>query len=109
MTANDRVSLFIHELCQMDRFGGRCIRLDIGAWEVLDVAQWTEEQTTALRHRFPSIATQIVANRKSLSGFAIQLRAQRASHAWTSLLVCAILIAANAALAQTLASSNLAV
>jgi hypothetical protein len=55
MTATDKVTPFIQELCCMDRFGGRCVRLDHTTWEVHDVHQWTEEQCARLRQRFPSI------------------------------------------------------
>jgi hypothetical protein len=97
--ASDKLTPFVQELCQMDRFGGRCVRLDSAAWEVHDVQQWTEEQAVRLRGRFPSIEARVVANRKSLSGFSILLTQQRVSQAWTSLLVTAVLVAVNTALA----------
>ena len=96
---NDRLTPFLQDLCQMDRFGGRCVRLDPASWEVHDVQQWTEEQSGRLRSRFPSVEARVVANRKSLSGFSILLTMQRVSQAWASLLVTAVIIAANAALA----------
>ena len=86
----------------MDRFGGRCVRLDGTSWELYDIQQWTEDQSNRLRGRFPSIEARIVANRKSLSGFSVLLNLQRVSQAWASLLVTAVLVAANAALAVTL-------
>jgi len=102
MTTADKVTPFIQELCRMDRFGGRCVRLDHATWEVHDVHQWTEEQCARLRHRFPSIEAKVVANRKSLSGFSILFTMQRVSQAWASLLVTAMMVAASAALAVSL-------
>ena len=99
---SDKVAPFMHELCQMDRYGGRCTRLSHDQWEVLDVQQWTEEQTALLQARFPSLTARIVANRKSLSGFSIVLDAHSASHIWSALVVCAAMMAANAALASTI-------
>ena len=101
-TNNDRITPFVQELCQMDRFGGRCVRLDSTSWELYDIQQWTEDQSNRLRGRFPSIEARIIANRKSLSGFSVLLTLQRVSQAWASLLVTAVLVAANAALAVTL-------
>ena len=98
---NDKVTPFIQPLCQMDRFSGRCIRLDSSTWEVHDVQQWTEDQSTRLRCQFPSIEARIVTNRKSLSGFSVLLTLQRVSQAWAALLVTAIIVAANAALAAS--------
>ena len=100
--SSDRVSPFIYELCRMDRFGGRCLRLDGSSWEVLDVQQWTEDHATALRHRFPRVSAKVVANCTSLTGFSILLQTHRASHAWTSLLVCATMIASCAGLVWTM-------
>ncbi len=99
---SDKLTPFIQELCQMERFGGRCIRLDNATWEVHDVQQWTEEQCAQLRHRFPSVEARVVANRKSLSGFSILFTMQRVSHAWASLLVTAVIVATSAALAVSL-------
>jgi hypothetical protein len=90
--ANDQVVPFVYELCRMDRFGGRCVRKDFGVWEVIDIHQWSEEQVIALRHRFPSISAHIEANRNSLGGFCVILHQHRASHAWTALLVCAVMV-----------------
>ncbi len=101
--ADDKVTPFMHELCQMDRFGGRCTRLNRDAWEAMDVQQWTDDQATALRRRFPSINARVVSNRNSLSGFSIALRVERASAVWTSLLVCAVIMATGAAIAKALA------
>ena len=98
----DRVLPFIRELCCMDRFGGRCTRLDYETWEINDIAQWTETHTAGLRRRFPSIEARVVSNHKSLSGFSIMLHQQRASHAWVSLLVTAALTASIAAAVYTL-------
>lgn len=99
----DKVTPFIQTICQTDRFGGRCVRLDQGAWEVLDVYQWTEDQTAALQNRFPSLSVKIAANRKSLSGFSVLLHVQSVSHAWSSLLMCAVIVATNAAVARAIA------
>ena len=90
--ANDRVTPFIHELCKMDRFGGRCVRKEFGIWEVYDINQWSEEQAVALHQRFPSISARVEANRRSLGGFSVRLQQHRASHVWVSLLVCAIMV-----------------
>jgi len=104
MAADDKVTPFMHELCQMDRFGGRCMRLDRDSWEAMDVPHWTDDQAMALRSRFPSINAQVASNRDSLSGFSIALRVERASVVWTSLLVCVVLIAGGAAIARAVAS-----
>lgn len=98
----DKVTPFIRDLCQMDRFGGRCVRLDASSWEIHDIQQWTEDQSNRLRQRFPSIEARVIANRKSLSGFSILLTLQRVSQAWASLLATAIIIAANTALVVSL-------
>ena len=97
---SDKVSDFVRDICHMDRFGGRCTRNDIGAWEITDITQWTEEQHTALRKRFPRIAAKVVANRKSLSGFSVILRSHKVSHAWISLLVCAVMVTSITALSR---------
>ena len=55
-----------------------------------------------MRGMVESIEARIIANRKSLSGFSVLLTIQRVSQAWASLLVTAVLVAANAALAVTL-------
>ena len=99
---DDKVTPFIQDLCQTDRFGGRCNRLDNATWELHDIQQWTEEQALRLRARFPSIEVRVVANRRSLSGFSILLSLQRVSQAWASLLVTAVIVAASAALAANL-------
>ena len=99
----DKVGVFMHGLCQMDRYGGRCLRPDEGVWEIHDVAQWTEEHAAAVRATFPSLSVRVAACRKSLSGFSVVLSLQRSSHVWTSLLVCAGMVAAMGALAQGLA------
>jgi hypothetical protein len=90
MTTIDRVSLFVHDLCRMDRFGGRCVRKSLCEWEVLDINQWSEEQAVALHQRFPSISARVEANRKSLGGFSVVLQQQRSSHTWISLVICGI-------------------
>jgi hypothetical protein len=99
----DRVGVFLHELCQMDRYGGRCARPDDGVWELFDVSQWTEAHGDAVRASFPSLSVRVVTCRKSLSGFSVVLSLQRSSHVWTSLLVCAVMVAAMGALARGLA------
>jgi hypothetical protein len=98
----DRISEFMHELCRMDKLGGRCVRLDNGSWEVMDINQWTEEQHTTLRCKFPRVVAKVIANRKSLSGFSVLLQVHRVSHAWVSLLVCTIMVTSIAALSKAL-------
>jgi len=98
----DRITAYLHELCQMDRYGGRCIRLDNDTWQILDVSRWTEEQTQTLHARYPSLTAKIVTNRASLSGFSILLHLSRASAVWTSITVTVMLIATVAAIARTL-------
>ena len=78
----------------MDRFGGRCVRKEMCVWEVLDINQWSEEHVIALHQRFPSISAHVEANRKSLGGFSVMLHQHRSSHAWVSVLVCAVMISA---------------
>jgi hypothetical protein len=77
----------------MERLGGRCLKVDDGAWEVYDVAHWTEEHAATLHRRFPSISQSIVSCRKSLSGYCIILQLQRSSHVWTSLMVAGVMVA----------------
>jgi len=89
----EQVIPFLQDLCEMQRFGGRCVRTDFGCWEIFDIAQWSEEHSTALRKRFPSIAPRVVSCRKSLSGFSVVLQIQKSSHAWTSVLVLAVMAA----------------
>ena len=89
--ASDQVTLFMHDLCRMDRFGGRCVRKDVGVWEVLDIQDWTEEQVIALHQRFPSISARVEANRKSLGGFCVVLNRHSSSHSWISVLVCTVM------------------
>ena len=84
----------------MDRHGGRCTRVDPDVWEIMDTPQWTEEQHTALRCRFPRVAAKVIANRKSLSGFSVVLQMHKVSRAWVSLLVCAIMVATVAAMSR---------
>jgi hypothetical protein len=55
---------------------------------------------TALHNRFPAISARVVANRKSLSGFTVVLQHQTASHTWTSVLVCSVMIAVMAAVVK---------
>ena len=90
--STDKVTAFIHTLCCMDRYGGRCLRINDCTWEVLDIEQWSETQHAAVRARFPQIAAKVTTNRKSLSGFSVLLRLQKAPRMWTSLLVCAVMI-----------------
>ena len=98
--AGNQVIPFMHELCRMDRFGGRCVQKDAGVWEVLDINHWTEEQVVALHQRFPSISVHVEANRKSLGGFCVVLRQHRASHAWVAVLVCAVMSSVVVSLAR---------
>lgn len=98
--STDKVSAFIHTLCDMNRHGGRCVRSNDCTWEVLDVEQWTESQQMAVRARFPQIAAKVTANRKSLSGFSVLLRLQKAPHMWTSILVCAVMMTVTATIAS---------
>ena len=88
----DPVSIFIHDLCHTDRFGGRCIRTNDFTWEVLDIEKWTEYHQESLKGKFPRITSNITTNRKSLSGFSIVLSMQRVSHVWLSLLTCAVIM-----------------
>ena len=90
---------FIHDLCQMDKYGGRCVR-GPDSLQVHDVAQFTEEQASALRARFPAVTVRIVANRASLSGFSILLHRNRGGLVWTSILIAAVLIAVVAAVTK---------
>lgn len=90
--AGDQVTPFIYTLCQMDRFGGRCVRKDSGVWEVLDINVWSEEYVVALHQRFPSISARVEANRNSLGGFCVVLQKHRASHAWIAVLVCGVMV-----------------
>ena len=92
--SSEQVSTFIHKLCQMDRFGGRCIRISESAWEILDIEHWSEYQQASLQSTFPRIAAKVTSNRKSLSGFSVLLRLQRAPHMWTSMLICAVMMTA---------------
>lgn len=103
--STDKIASYLQELCRMDRFGGRCIRLNNDTWEILDVSQWTEGQTQSLRARYPSLSAKIIANRSSLSGFSILIRFNRASVVWTSITVSVILIATITAIARTVAVS----
>ena len=84
--------MFMHDLCRMDRFGGRCVRQDVGVWEVLDIQHWSEEQVIALHQRFPSVSARVEANRKSLGGFCVVLNRHSSSHAWISVLVCTMMV-----------------
>jgi hypothetical protein len=104
--SSDKVASFIHDLCRMDRFGGRCRRVDQGRWEVDDIERWDENHYTALHHRFPTISACVVANRKSLSGFTVVLRHQTASHLWTSALICTVMLAVMAAVVKVGRSSH---
>jgi hypothetical protein len=90
--AGDQVTPFIHDLCRMDRFGGRCVRKDSSVWEVLDINLWTEDHVIALHQRFPSISASVEANRNSLGGFCVVLQQHRASHAWIAVLVCCVMV-----------------
>ncbi len=96
----DRVAPFLHDLCSMDRLGGRCARLDDSTWELNDVAQWSDAQACRLRARFPALEATIMANRRSLSGFTVVLQRRRAPHAWVSLLAAGVLIAVHAAVVK---------
>jgi hypothetical protein len=98
----DPVSIFIHDLCHTERFGGRCIRMSDHTWEILDIERWTEDRQEALRGKFPRITSSIITNRKSLSGFSIVLSMQRISHVWLSLLTCAIIMTIALTIAGTL-------
>jgi hypothetical protein len=89
---SDQVAPFVHELCRMDRFGGRCTQRELGVWEIADISQWSEDQVIALHRRFPSISVRVEASRQSLSGFCVILQQNRASHAWMAVLVCAIMV-----------------
>jgi hypothetical protein len=68
------------------------MRADECTWEVLDVEQWSENQQTSLRTKFPRIIAKVVANHKSLSGFSVLLHLHKAPRTWTSLLVCAVMV-----------------
>ena len=92
LMSGDRVIQFMQDLCRMDRCGGRCMRKDVGVWEVLDINKWSEGQVISLRQRFPSISVHVEANRKSLGGFSLLLHQHRASHVWVSILVCTVMI-----------------
>jgi hypothetical protein len=89
--SGDQVIMFMHDLCRMDRFGGRCVRKDVGVWEVLDIQNWSEEQVIALHQKFPSISARVEANRKSLGGFCVVLNRHSSSHTWISVLVCTVM------------------
>ena len=95
----DQVDNFLQDLCQMDRFGGRCVRVDYGIWEIYDVANWTEDHVAQLHRRFPSIAHSVRACQKSLSGYCIVLERQQSSHTWTSVMVAGVMVAIMGAVA----------
>jgi hypothetical protein len=99
--SSDLVSPFIQNICQMERYGGRCVRSNECTWEVLDVGQWSENQQALLRARFPRIAAKVIANRKSLGGFSVLLRLHKAPHMWTSLLMCAVMVTATVTIARS--------
>lgn len=101
----DKITPFIRELCNTDRFGGRCTRLDHYTWEVTDISAWTEDQSSRLQSKFPSVQVKVVSDRKSLSGFSVQLVHQISSQAWISILTACAIIATNAALATVVASN----
>jgi hypothetical protein len=89
---SDQVTPFVHDLCRMDRVGGRCVRKDLITWELYDISHWSEEQAIVLHRRFPSISARVETNRKSLSGFCVILQQHRASHAWVAVLVCGVVV-----------------
>ena len=89
----EQVIPFLQDLCEMQRFGGRCVRTDYGCWEIFDISQWSEDHAAALRKRFPSIVPRVIGCRKSLSGFIVVLQIQQTSRMWTSLLVTSVMIA----------------
>lgn len=99
----DTVTDFIRTICLMDRLGGRCTRIDADSWEILDIPQWTEKQHTQLQHRFPRVSAKVVANQKSLSGFSVLLATHKVSTAWTSLLVCAVMVTSIVAMSRACA------
>ena len=99
----DHVSAHVRDLCQMDRCGGRVSKPDAGVWEVYDVAHWTEAHATSKRARFPSLSVSVASCRRSLSGFCVVITLERSSHAWTSVLVCAVMLTTMGALARSLA------
>ena len=90
--ASDQVTPFIHDLCRIERFGGRCVRKEFGTWEIYDISQWSEDQALALQRRFPSISARVETSRRSLSGFCVVLHQHRASHAWIAVLVCGVMV-----------------
>ncbi len=97
---SDKLSDFVRDICNMDKFGGRCIRSDATTWEIIDITQWTEKQHIALRNKFPRIEAKVTTNHKSLSGFSVVLRSHKVSHAWISLLACAVMVTSIAALSR---------
>jgi len=95
----DQVTNFLQDLCQMDRFGGRCVRVGHDVWEICDVANWTEDHVSQLHRRFPSMTHRVTACRKSLSGYCIVLERQQSSHTWSSVMVAGVMVAIMGAVA----------
>lgn len=85
----------------MDKYGGRVSRPDSGVWEVFDIEHWTEHHASAIHAHFPSLSVRVTSCRKSLSGFCVVLCQQRASHVWTSVLVCTVMLTVMGALARS--------
>ena len=73
---------FVSRLILTDRYGGRFIQRDEETLILYDVPSWGEDQTAAVRGRFPECDISMQAHSGSLSGFIVVIRSHSGRGAW---------------------------
>lgn len=78
----ERIRGFVGRLINADRYGGRIILRDEHTLILYDVPTWGDDQTTAVRQRFPECDVSMQAHPSSLSGFIVVIRSHGNGGAW---------------------------
>lgn len=67
----EAVQGFIHALLQTSRYGGRVVIRDEKTLIVFDTPSWSEQESRALRAKFPECDVAVQAFDGSMSGFIV--------------------------------------
>lgn len=80
---------YIRQLCNLDRQGGRLVKIDDDTVMLMDISQWTDDMAMCMKHRFPLISICVQQSRPSLSGFCIIFsNSMHANHSRNSSRLC---------------------
>lgn len=79
-------------LCQMKKYGGRCVYIDEKTLRILDIEKWTAEMSEEIHHFIPNVSIDIFAHPKSLTGFCVEIKKKTVPVMHFALAVCIMAI-----------------